>query len=377
MKIVVNTRLLLKNKMDGVGYFAYYTLKKITEAHPEHEFYFLFDRKYDESFIFGKNVTPIVIGPQARHPFLWYIWFEYSVKRVLKRIKPDVFFSPEGYLTLNTNIKSILVMHDLAFEYHPEWVPNLVYRYYTYFSPKFANKANLICTVSNFSKDDIIKRYKINPDKIRVVYNGYNKTLHTVNESDKERIRKEYAFGSNYFIFVGGLNPRKNITGLIRAFEQFKKNTESMYKLLIIGKPGYQAEELRALKEASAYKQDIVFMGRVNSLEQLNNIAASSEAVVYVPFFEGFGIPCLEAMKWETALITSNTSSMPEVCGDAALYVDPYSIDSIADALKQIASDAELRKSLIEKGKVQRDKFSWDKTAALLWECIEEVANKK
>jgi len=362
--------------MEGVGWFAYETLKRITRAHPEHQFYFLFDRKYDEEFIFAENVTPIVIGPQARHPILWYIWFEYSVKRVLKRIKPDIFFSPEGYLTLNTDVKSILVMHDIAFEHYPESVPKLVYKYYTRFSPKFANKANIICTVSKYSKDDIVSRYKINPEKIRLVYNGYNTTHHPANETVKAEIRQKHTSGARYFIFVGGLQPRKNIKGLILAFEQFKKSTGSDNKLFIVGKAAYRSEELFALKEKSEYNRDILFTGRVESVEELNYMIASSEAMVYVPFFEGFGIPCLEAMRCETALIASNTSSIPEVCGEAAIYANPLSVDSISDAMIKLYSDPGLRERLIEKGKEQCQKFSWDKTAELVWECIEEVARK-
>ncbi len=362
--------------MEGVGVFAYETLKRITRAHPEHQFYFLFDRKYNEEFIFAENVTPIVIGPQARHPFLWYIWFEFSVKRVLKRIKPDIFFSPEGYLTLNTDVKSILVMHDLAFEHYPLTVPPLVWHYYHHFSPKFANKADLICTVSKFSKADIEGRYKIGPDKLRLVYNGYNATLHPANETVKAGIREEYTSGARYFIFVGGLQPRKNIKNLILAFELFKKSTGSDHKLFIVGKAAYKSEELFALKERSEYNPDILFTGRVESLDVLNNMIASSEAMVYVPFFEGFGIPCLEAMKCETALIASNTSSIPEVCGEAVIYANPLSVDSIADAMVKLYSDPGLRERLIEKGREQCRKFSWDKTAELVWECIEEVERK-
>ena len=123
MKIAVNTRLLLKGKLEGIGWYTYETLKRIVEQHPEHDFYFLFDRAYDESFIFSKNVKPIILYPQARHPFLFWIWFEISVYRFLKNNNIDIFVSPDGYLSLRTKIPSLAVIHDLNFEHYPHDLP--------------------------------------------------------------------------------------------------------------------------------------------------------------------------------------------------------------------------------------------------------------
>ena len=130
MIIAVNTRLLLKNKLEGIGWFTFETLKRITQKHKEHQFVFIFDRPYSEEFIFSNNITPVVIVPQARHPFLWRWWFEKSIPKVLRRHKADLFLSPDGYLSLKTDVKSIAVMHDLNFEHHPNDLPFLVRRYY-------------------------------------------------------------------------------------------------------------------------------------------------------------------------------------------------------------------------------------------------------
>ena len=150
LKIAVNTRLLIKNKLEGIGWFSYETLKRITRAHPEHQFYFLFDRPFDESFVFGSNVTPIVIRPQARHPILFYLWFEKSIPRALKKINPDLFMSTDGYLSLSTTTPSLPVIHDLNFEHYPEQLPFLVRKYYKHYFPRFARKAARIATVSEF-----------------------------------------------------------------------------------------------------------------------------------------------------------------------------------------------------------------------------------
>ncbi len=372
MKIVVNTRLLLKNRMEGIGWFAFETLKRITQQHPEHTFYFIFDRPYSNEFVFADNVKPIVISPPARHPILWYLWFEWSLPNVLKVIKPDVFVSPEGYLTLRTDIPQVNVMHDIAYEHYPETVPWLVRKYYRYYFPKFARKAKVVATVSEFSRQDIIKYYQIPAEKIKVVYNGINENFHEVPETEKLQTRQKWSSGKPYFVFVGGLQPRKNLQKLIEAFIIFKERSASDFKLLLVGKSAYKSNELEAFSRQSIYAEDIIFTGRVESQAELNKIISASYAMTYVSVFEGFGIPCLEAMKCGTAVITSNTSSMPEVCGDAALYVDPHNIESIADGLFKLASDKNLREELIVLGKIQSQKFSWQKTADMFYAIIND-----
>ena len=144
MKIAVNARFLLKGKLEGIGWFTHEVLKRVVQNHPEHEFIFIFDRPYHEDFIYGKNVTPIVVPPPARHPILWYIWFEWSVKLVLKKHKPDLFISTDGFLSLSTKVPQLLVIHDLAFEHFPEHLP-FKFRYYLRkFTPKFASNVNLL-----------------------------------------------------------------------------------------------------------------------------------------------------------------------------------------------------------------------------------------
>jgi len=373
MNIAINTRLLLKNKMEGIGWFTYETMKRITQQHQQDHFYFIFDRPFDKDFVFADNITPIVIGPQSRHPVLWYIWFNWSLYKVLRSIKPDVFVSPEGYICLNSKVKTINVMHDIAYEHYPETVPWLVKRYYKYFFPRFAKRANRIATVSQFSKNDIVSQYHIPQEKIDIVYNGCNELYRPIDETSKKQTRKKYSGETLYFVYVGSINPRKNIIKLLQAFDKFKSNITTDYKLLLIGKQGFGMDAVNEVYHQLQHKMDIEFMGRVEDNEELNKIISSSVAMVYVSVFEGFGIPCLEAMRCGTAVIASNTSSLPEVCGDAAIYVDPFDVDAIAEAMRKMAFDQELRQDLISKGNIQAQKFSWQKTADLLYGMIEKV----
>lgn len=374
--IAVNTRFLIKNKLEGIGLFTYESLKRITQANPEIDFYFLFDRNFSAEFIFGGNVRPVVLHPQARHPFLWFWWFEISVARWLNKNKPDLFLSTDGYGCLRSEVSQVLVIHDLAFEHFPAQISWLTGKYYQYFMPRFAQKAKRIATVSEFSKRDIVERYKISADKIDVVYNGAKEVYQPVNDEVKSKTKAKYADGKNYFIYVGSIHPRKNVKNLLLAFEKFKAETNSDFKLLIVGRKAWDFKEVDEVHEQMQFKNEVKFLGHV-SPNELGEIVASAFAMVYVSLFEGFGIPIVEAMSCEVPVITSNITSMPEAAGDAALLVNPNSVEEISSAMKNLVEDSTLQNSLIEKGRTQLKKFSWDLTAEKLWRCCEKILNNQ
>lgn len=376
MKIAVNTRLLLKGKLEGIGWYTYETLKRIVEQHPEHDFYFLFDRAYDESFIFSKNVKPIILYPQARHPFLFWIWFEISVYRFLKNNNIDIFVSPDGYLSLRTKIPSLAVIHDLNFEHYPHDLPWLVRHYYRYFFPRFAKKAKRIVTVSEFSKKDIIEQYGIYAESIDAVYNGRNPNFKPCDEKFLNPKISSLLNGCEYFLFIGSLHPRKNLTNMFLAFDKFKKDHFSDVKLLIVGEKKWWTSSISNVFESMEYKEDVVFAGRLDP-EDLCNVLSGALSLVYVSYFEGFGIPIIEAYACGTPVITSNVTSMPEVAGDAAVLVNPFSVEKISDAMFKISSDKQFREDLIEKGFEREKDFSWDITADGLWNSIMKCLNNK
>ena len=368
MKIAVNTRFLLKNKLEGIGWFTYESLKRITRQHPEHEFVFLFDRPYAEEFIFSDNVTGRVLFPPARHPLLWYWWFEYSVTAALKQIKPDIFLSTDGYLSLACEVPQVIVMHDLAFEHFPDHVNALTARYYRHFTPKFAKKAKRIATVSEYSKQDIVKLYDIAPVKIDVVYNGSNELFVPLREEEKVKIRQQFTGGHPYFIYAGALQPRKNIINLFLAFDSFKKNNSCNAKLVMAGR-NWSYHEAMKVHEAMQYREEVIFPGHLTRTD-LSRLLGAAEALVYISLFEGFGIPIVEAMHCDVPVITSNISSMPEVAGEAGLLVDPYSVADIAEKMQLMFGNESLKSRLIEMGRLQRQQFTWQRTADELWECV-------
>jgi glycosyltransferase involved in cell wall biosynthesis len=373
MKIAVNTRLLLKNKLEGIGWVAYETLRRMVKDHPEVEFYFLFDREPDPMFVFADNVKPIVLFPQARHPFLFIWFFEFSVTKALKRIKPDLFFSPDGYLSLRSDVPQVAQFHDLNFEHFPKDMPKIHLWHYKTFFPRFARKAKRIVTVSDFSKQDIVDCYGIDPQKIDVAYNGVNEVFKPTSEEEQAAIRAHYTGGQPYFMFVGSLHPRKNLARLFTAFDLFKSQTPSNVKLLIVGEKRWWSEPIERAYSQMRFKDEVVFAGRL-SAEDLHKVTAAALASVYVSYFEGFGIPILEAFRCETPVITSNVTSMPEVAADAALLVDPFSEASIAEGMMEML-DEKVRENLVEKGRERSMDFSWDKAAEGIWNCLMKAIN--
>lgn len=369
MRIAVNTRLLLKGKLEGIGWYTHETLKRIVAAHPEHEFIFFFDRPYDESFIFAKNVTPVVFGPPARHPVLFYIWYELRVPALLRKYKADVFLSPDGLMSLGTKVPTCVVMHDLAFEHYPRHLSTSIRHYLKRFSPLFAKKATRIVTVSEFSKQDIASRYHIDPNKIDVSYNGAHDVYKPLTAQQREEVQKQFTEGCEYFVFAGALHPRKNIVNLLKAFVEFKKRQRSNMKLVIVGRLAWKYHEVEEMRETMPFKDDVKWVG-YRDVEELSHIIGGAYALVYASLFEGFGIPILEAYQCNVPAIVSNTSSMPEVGGDAALLVDPKDPKDIAAKMEQLYKDEVLRARLITAAQQQVAKFQWSKTAKTLWDSV-------
>ena len=368
MRIAINTRLLLKGKMDGIGWFTYETARRIVASHPEHEFYFFFDRKPDPEFLFAANVKPVVLCPQARHPVLWYLYFEWATHIALRRNKIDLYVSPDGMLPLRTKVPSLAVIHDLNFEHAEGNLKRSHQWYMTHYFRRFAHKAVRVATVSEYSGKDIADTYGVDSKKIDVVYDGAHDGYRPHSEAEKEAIRQRFTDGKPYLIFISTILKRKNLANLLTAFDKLKTMESVDWKLVVVGSRVWWQDELAEAYDRMGHKEDVVMCGHVEPRD-LAALLSASVALVYPSYFEGFGIPILEAMYAETAVVASNTTSMPEVGGEAALYVDPSNADDIYHAISRLQDDG-LRDELIAKGRVQREKFSWDRTANLLWDSM-------
>ena len=369
MRIAVTTRFLLNDYLEGYGYFIYEAFIRITTNHPEHEFIFIFDRPFDERFVFGKNVKAVVTGPPARHPLLWKLWYDFRVPSIIKKYKADVLVSCDGFCSLTTKVPQCLVLHDLAFLHHPSFIKRSHLLFYKKYTPKFLGKAKTVATVSEFSKKDILTHYKIEPDKVDVVFSAAKDIFHPAGEEEKAATKNKYSEGKEYFLYAGAIHPRKNLMTLLKAFSVFKKRQQTNMKLILTGRLAWKYESFAESLKSYKYRNDLVMTGYVQEVE-LVKIIGAAYGLVYPSLLEGFGVPVLEAMQCDVPVITSINSSMQEIAKDAALFADATSYNDIADKMMMLYKDETLRKQLIEKGRLTAGQYSWNKTADLLWKSI-------
>ncbi len=372
LHIVVNTRLLIGDRLDGIGIFTREVMRRVVAMHPKVRFTFLFMREPEQTFLFGPNVTPLVLGPQPREPIINMYWQEVLVPRALRRLKPDLYLSPEPMHSLRSPVPCIEVLHDLNYEHDPSVLPFSWRLYYRLMSRRYADAAARIATVSRFSKEDIVRLYNIAPDDIDVVYNGPPDPRPMPTEQRKEQVRATFSQGAPYFYFVGTLQDRKNIAGMMRGFDLFRSRVDQDVRLVVAGRRKWWTPRMKRAFAELRHPESIVFPGRIDD-GTLYEVAAASLGLLYVPLFEGFGLPILEAWQAGVPVISSDVASIPEVAGDAALLVDPTHDEEIANALMALYTDPDERTRRALAGRERTSFFSWGRTAELLWETIERV----
>lgn len=365
MRVAVNTRLLLDGKLEGIGWFAHEVLQRLVAAHPQHEFIFLFDRPFHPRFVYGPNVRPVVLHPQARAPFLWYLWFEWAVPYALKKHGADLFFSPEGYLSLNTPVPGVCTLHDINYEHHPEWLRPSHARYMRKWFRAYAQRAQKVITVSNYSRNDISEHYQIPLDKIAVAHNGVNPTYRPTTSAQQQLAREKFAQNCPYLLFVGAVHPRKNLPAMLAAFDALVERTSTNLRFVVAGNRMHWPPDHEAALNGMRHKDRVIFLGRVSN-QEMAQLLPAAHALMYVSTFEGFGMPIVEAFQAGVPVITSNTTAMPEVAGNAALLCDPNNLQTIVDALLQLENEPGLRQHLINQGLQRAPQFNWDQTAQIV-----------
>ncbi len=367
MIIAVDTRFLVKKESNSYSNFIYETFTRITSLHKEHTFIFVNDKPFDTSFIFSENVLQIVKGQQIRRYASFLIWYNIKIPAVLKKYKAEIFISFES-CSLITKIPQYLIISDLSFLYYPS-------KSYSFFYKKFIarslKKSSIVATVSEFLKRTIVKHYEVNVEKIKVVYGSSGEKFLPINIEQRESIKEEYANANEYFIYKGALLEKNNLLNLLKAFSAFKKRQKSSMQLLIVTDNSIEYKLLLETLRLFKFKDEVKLLIDLPASE-IVKITSAAYAFVYPSFFEGFPEEVIEAMKCNVPVITSSASAMPEVCGDAVLYFDPNNFKEIAVQMMKLFKDEGLRKKLIEKGKVQAAKFTWDRTSQLLWELIEK-----
>ena len=376
MTVAINCWILRNKKLDGIGYFTVNAVANLIKNHPEVQFKILCDKKFTEDYFDFANVTKHKIFPALRHPLLYVFYMEVVLPFFLRKHKPDVMVSADGYLSLSSSCKQIPIIYDINFEHKPGDIKLKNRIYFKFFFKRFARKAKRIATISEYSKKDIADYYKLDSSTIDNVSCGINSNFSPLDEQQISEVKNKWSGGKPYYFFVGSMHPRKNIKRLIDAFNLFKQKTGTNFKLILAGSILWSKTEIEDSYTNSPYKEDIIFTGRLSD-EDLQKMLGAAYALSFVPIFEGFGLPIVEAFQSGVPVICSNVTSMPEVAGNAALMVDPFSIDSIAEGMVTLSKNNELRNQLIAKGHIQKQLFSWSRTAGLLWESICKVTGVK
>ncbi len=351
MRIAINTRLLKPQQLEGIGHFTLETLTRVIEQHPEHEFHLLFDHYQRELIPEGKNVFHHTLFPPARRPFLFDWWFNFSVPFVLKRIKADVFVSPDGHGSIHCPCPQLTVIHDLNFVHHPEFLPKKYADYWNKTTPQVIEASQRIATVSEFSKLDIAATYNISPNKIDVLCNGVN-PIHLNNDLKRQP----------YFVFIGALHQRKNLHNTLKAFELFHAQ-HPQFELKIVGQSLFHDHHMGE-KQAG-----VQWMGRVDHLS-LFPLLQQSSGLIMVSHFEGFGIPILEALQCNVPVLAGNNTSMPEIGGSCCLYADSSNVKEIVDKMKDLSTVDTQENAWQAERKSILEKYTWEKAANLLWGSI-------
>ena len=364
MRIGVNARLLIPGRMEGVGWYAHEVIFRLVGQFPEVEFVLFFDRPPDPQFIDAPNVTPVVLWPQARHPLLYLAWFEFSLPAALRRCDIDLYYSPEPFLSLRSDVPAVIALHDIAFLHFPNYVSRLTNWYYHFFFPRYFNKARRIVSVSEFTREDVVRHYGINRNRILVGGNGCRDGFVPLSAEDKSAVRERMTGGCPYFCYLGSVHPRKNVYRLIKAFEMFKVETGLPHHLVLAGRMGWKEKEIEKELRSNPFRDQITLTGYLPEPEPAQ-ILGASDGLVYPSLFEGFGLPVLEAMYAEVPVLTSNVSSLPEVAGQAAILVDPESVADIARGLEVLVTRPEETTRLVRAGTQQRRLFSWEHAAKI------------
>ncbi|MGC8976596.1 MAG: glycosyltransferase family 4 protein [Candidatus Ratteibacteria bacterium] len=267
----------------------------------------------------------------------------------------------------------IITVHDVSFLKHPEFFPKQLYLKLKFSLLYSLRKAKKIITCSKFSKKEIIELYHVKDEKIEVIYNGVSENFRPLKINEKTEILKKYSITKPYILSVSNLQPRKNLSRLIKAFALLVKNNEKFpYILVIVGRKLWLYKDIFVLVKETNLEDKIIFTDFIPE-EDLLYLYNFADVFVYPSLYEGFGLPVVEAMACGCPVITSNLSSLPEIVEDAGIIIDPYDIEEIAKAIKEVICNPELKKSLKFKGLKQSKKFSWKNTAEKTLKVYEEV----
>jgi glycosyltransferase involved in cell wall biosynthesis len=372
MKIVVNALGPSKVKA-GVGNYLLNLISELSLIDKENK-YLIFTSSQNMHYYSNENsnFNVIDIGFWGRNKLLRIVWEQLILPLQVIDYKADILFSPGFVCPLVKTSKNVTVIHDMTFFSHPQVHTFFKRIYFPFMIKQAVKRSEKIIAVSKNTKKEIIKFTNIVEKKIAVTLLAANRFPTSEITDEKKFLEEKYGIASDYLLFVGMIEPRKNINLII---ESLTKIEDEDIKLVIVGKKGWMTEELFERIKVNNLENKVIFTGFVPDKE-LSVFYKNARVFLYPSLYEGFGIPVLEAMSQGCPVITSNISSLPEVVGGAAILIDPENPEELADAVNKICKDDKFREELILKGFENAKKFSWKKTAQQTLGIFEEIGHK-
>jgi glycosyltransferase involved in cell wall biosynthesis len=363
MHLVIDARMI-SDQMHGIARYTYNLIDLFAQIRNGNEYTVLVNHNYLDNFVKNKQNFELKL---MKSKFI-SVAEQFELPGVLNELKPDIFHSPSFVAPLICPCKLVMTIHDMNHLAFPEYYSKVHQYYYKYVVKPSAIKSEKILTDSEFSKDEIIKFFKLSADKIVVTHLGID---HSFNDTDHQAKHQEviqkYKLPEHFILYVGNRKPHKNVERLIEAYSRV--NTDG--KLAMSGDPD---DNLNSLIIKLNLVDKVCFTGNIadSDLPVVYNLA---ELFVFPSLYEGFGLPPIEAMACGTPVITSNVSSLPEVVEDAAILVNPYDVSELANAITSVLSNEDTYQKLIEKGLAQAKKFTWEETANKTLAVYQEVFN--
>ncbi len=373
MKIAIQAADLDHARIDGTRVYIKNLLKHFGALDPA-----------DDFLIYHKNEFNPELAPPNFPNYKtikksWPLfWTQIRLSSALWREKPDVLWMPMHNIPLlrSGKLKTVVTIHDLAFKYFPEMFTKVELWKLNFLARMAISRCDKIITISQSSKKDILKFYPdVSEDKIAVIYHGFDQEMFACERSllEEKKLKKDLKIFGKYILYLGAIQPRKNLAVLISAFEKIKADEKAAdLKLVLAGEKAWLWKDVFKQIEKSPYRKDILTPGRIK-FESIGHLMRGAEIFCFPSLYEGFGIPVLEAFAAGVPVVCTDNSSLPEVAGEAALYFSGEDVTQLTKNLKNILVDQDLRNSLIAKGKQQAAKFSWEKCARETLECLKNA----
>lgn len=370
MKIAIHASHLCQDREDGNQTYMINLFQNLRDIDQKNQYIFYYNKPQGRRVEAANFLHKIHQAP--------WMWTQRVFPFLLRKDKPDVLFMPIQMLPFlkSKNQKSVVTIHDLAFLLYPETFPAKDAFLHKLYVREAITKADHLIAITEATKQDIISFYHVDPAKITVVYHGVDMERFRPMKQEEahlvDKVKKKYGISQPYILYIGNVQPRKNIQGLIKSYQKLRHTTHHTHQLVIAGAKAWMVDEVMQ-NIGNDFRQDIIFTGRFED-EELPYLLWGAESFILPSFYEGFGLPILEAMACGVPTLVSNTPSLAEVGGDASLTFDPHNIDDMTKILDNVCDNDKLRQSMIQKGFARVSQFSWRACAQQTLDVIDKVS---